>query len=110
MRLTFLDPGQLRTELRLEAATLAPDGLGGTTETWVETAIVFALLEPVGESQRFNADQDLERITHRITCRYRSGIASGMRFRIGPRLLRIVIVKDPDETRRYLVCMTEELQ
>jgi SPP1 family predicted phage head-tail adaptor len=70
---------------------------------------LFLQLEPVSDSQRFHADQDIERVTHRVICRFRAGIASGMRFRSGARLLRIVTVKDPDETGRYLICMTEEV-
>ena len=109
MRLTFMDPGTLRTEFRLEQVTQTPDGLGGKTETWAEIAVVFARLEPLSVSQNYRGDQDVESATHRITIRMRTGMKSGMRFKLGTRLFRIVTVTDPDETGRYLNCYCEEL-
>ena len=109
MRLTFIDPGTLKTEFSLEQVTQTADGFGGKTETWVEVAIVFARLEPLGVAQNFRGDQDIESATHRITIRMRSGMKSAMRFRLGTRLFRVVTVTDPDETGRYLNCYCEEL-
>jgi SPP1 family predicted phage head-tail adaptor len=109
MRLTFIDPGTLRTELQLEQVTQTPDGLGGKTEVWNEIAVVFARFEPLSSNQSFNADQDIERATHRITIRARAGVKSAMRFKLGLRFFRIVTVIDPDETGRYLNCYCEEL-
>lgn len=104
----FVDPGRFRTELALEAASLAPDGLGGHFESWFETAVVMARLEPVRADARFGAGQSLETVTHLVTTRWRADISSGMRFRLGARLFDIVTAYDPDETGRYLVCRTRE--
>ncbi|OQM75213.1 phage head closure protein [Manganibacter manganicus] len=104
----FLDPGRLRTELALEVATPVADELGGFTQSWAETGIVFAHVEPVSARSRPGADQMLETMTHRITLRHRAGVASGMRFRKGPRIFAIATVHDPDESGRYLVCTTRE--
>jgi len=41
--------------------------------------------------------------------RYRTGVASGMRFVKGTRLFEIVTVHDPDESGRYLVCKVKEV-
>ncbi|WP_274629676.1 phage head closure protein [Arvimicrobium flavum] len=109
MRMAFLDPGLLRTELVLEEATLAPDGQGGHTESWSEAATVFALVEPVSATSVFGADQTLETVTHRITLRARDGLASGMRFRKCGRVFAILTGHDPDESGRYLVCRTREV-
>ncbi len=110
MMTTFIDPGRLRTEVALEAATAVPDGAGGYGETWTEVAILFVQVEPVGASARFAAAQMLEDVSHRFTMRHRSGVAAGMRFRKGSRLFAIVTVHDPDETGRYLVCLVREEQ
>jgi SPP1 family predicted phage head-tail adaptor len=104
----FLDPGRLRTELALEAATPIPDELGGFTQSWAEIGTVFAHVEPVSATARPGADQMLETVTHRVTLRRRDDVASGMRFRKGPRIFAIVTVHDPDESGRYLVCTTRE--
>ena len=109
MRTEFIDPGAFRQELTLEAATLAPDGAGGHAETWAEVATLFARVEPVSAASRFGADQTLERVTHRVTMRWRGDVASGMRLRRLSRLLQLVTVHDPDETGRYLVCQAREV-
>ncbi|WP_281685108.1 phage head closure protein [Thalassobaculum salexigens] len=71
-------------------------------------ATVFALIEPVSASAVFGAGQTLETVTHRITMRWRDGVASGMRLTRAGRTFEIVTVHDPDETGRYLVCRTRE--
>lgn len=109
MRGEFIDPGALRHELVLEAATLSPDEAGGHSEEWVEIASLFGRVEPVSAVSRFGADQTLESVTHRVTIRFRDDIAAGMRLRRTARVLEVVTVHDPDETGRYLVCRTREL-
>lgn len=110
MMTTFIDPGRMRTEVSLEAATAVPDEAGGYDESWTEVAVLFAQVEPVGASARFAAAQMLEDVSHRITMRHRAGVVAGMRFRKGTRLFMIVTVHDPDETGRYLVCLVREQQ
>ncbi|GLS32923.1 phage head-tail adaptor, putative, SPP1 family [Mesorhizobium albiziae] len=108
MRSVLLDPGALRHELTLQAATPTADGLGGHAETWNEIASVFGLIEPVSANSIVRGDQALETVTHRITIRKRDGILSGMRFVKGTRVFAIVTIHDPDESGRYLVCRTRE--
>lgn len=104
----FIEPGQLRHELALEASATVADGMGGHAEGWNEVATVFASIEPVAATSAFGAGQTLETTTHRITMRARDGVASGMRLRRGSRVFEIVTVHDPDETGRYLVCRVRE--
>ena len=105
---SFIDPGRLRTELVLEAASLTPDGAGGYSESWGEVALLFALLEPLRANRRFAAAQFLEEVSHRATLRFRSDVTAGMRMRKGNRVFRIITVHDPDETGRFLVCLMQE--
>lgn len=109
MAVLFIDPGELRTEIVLEACATQPDGFGGFSENWTETATLFAKVEPVSATSVFGADQTLETTTHRITLRHRSGIASGMRLAKQERIFEIVTVHDPDESGRYLVCKVKEV-
>lgn len=106
----FIEPGMLRTQLALEICAAVPDGLGGFSESWTETATLFARIEPVSATSLFGADQTLEAVTHRITLRHRDGVASGMRFTRAARVFEIVTVHDPDETGRYLVCKAREVK
>jgi SPP1 family predicted phage head-tail adaptor len=108
MRVSFVDPGAMCTELALEAVALADDGAGGHVESWNEVATVFAQVEPVRADGRFGADQTIETVTHRVTLRFRGDVGSGMRFAKGTRRFAVLTVHDPDETGRYLVCRTRE--
>jgi SPP1 family predicted phage head-tail adaptor len=108
MRTLFVDPGALRSEMSLQAATPAPDGLGGHTQSWSEIATVFARIEPISATSIFGPDQTVETVTHRVTLRWRNGVAAGMRFVRQGRNFDIVTVHDPDDTGRYIVCRTRE--
>lgn len=108
MRTMFVDPGALRSELSLQQNVPTPDGMGGHVETWSEIATVFAKIEPVSAASFFGPDQTVESVTHRITLRWRSGVAAGMRFAKNGRNFDIVTVHDPDDSRRYLVCRARE--
>jgi SPP1 family predicted phage head-tail adaptor len=101
-------PGDLRVELMLEQAQESPDGAGGYSEAWNEVGPVFAEIGHSSAEHRFGAHQSLEEITHHITIRYRTDVASGMRMRRGERLFSVVSVHDPDETGRYLVIRARE--
>jgi SPP1 family predicted phage head-tail adaptor len=103
-----IDPGRLRHELVLERAALAPDGYGGALESWETAATLFAAVAPLAARSIAGADGRLRTVTHRITLRYSDVVRSGMRFREGDRVFRILTVRDPDETGRYLVCEAEE--
>ena len=105
----FIEPGAMRHELSLQAQVRTPDGMGGHTLDWQETATIFAHIEPVSATSFFGADQTLEETTHRVTIRGRDGVASAMRFVRRARVFDIVTVSDPDETGRYLVCRVREV-
>lgn len=108
MQTLFIDPGRLRNELALEHCVPVPDMIGGYAETWVEIASVFAMIEPISAKSEF-AGQPLETVTHRITIRHRSNIASGMRLRRQDRVFAVVTIHDPDDSGRYLVCLAREV-
>jgi len=108
MGLQFIDPGRLRTELRLEGAVAVEDGAGGHTQHWEERGRLFGHVEPMGVRTRFGAGQDHEAVTHHVTIRFREGVQAGMRFVTHGRHLAIITVRDLDERGRYLLCQARE--
>lgn len=104
----FFDPGQMTARLDLEVPMAEPDGQGGATLTWTVTASLWARIEPVSFAVAEEAGAERGTITHRIWLAFREGIAAGQRFRKGARVFTVKLVRDPDETRRYLVCQCEE--
>ncbi|WP_440409792.1 phage head closure protein [Neorhizobium petrolearium] len=104
----FFDPGQMTARLDLEAPQTEPDGQGGATVTWGVMASLWARIEPVSFLVTEEAASERGTISHRIWVRFREDIAAGQRFRKGARVFVVKLVRDPDETRRYLVCQCEE--
>ncbi|MGF9562574.1 phage head closure protein [Neorhizobium sp. JUb45] len=109
MPVTFFDPGQMTARLELEVAEALPDGQGGAVMVWTIASSMWARIEPVSfvVSEK-GAAAESATVTHRIWVRFRDGVLGGQRFRKGERLFAIRAVRDPDETRRYLVCHCEE--
>jgi SPP1 family predicted phage head-tail adaptor len=109
MPVTFFDPGQMTARLDLETAEPQPDGQGGAVLVWSVLSSMWARIEPVSfvVTEKGAAAENVV-VTHRIWVRFRDGIFGGQRFRKGERLFAIRAVRDPDETRRYLVCHCEE--
>jgi SPP1 family predicted phage head-tail adaptor len=105
---TARDPGSLRVYARLEAPVLQADGAGGHEEIWQDVAVVPLRLEPVRATSTYSADQQRETVSHRATYRARTDVACGMRFLVRGRKLKIITVRDADETGRFHVALLEE--
>lgn len=108
-RLSF-DAGVFTARVVLERSTETPDGQGGVSRTYVAHGSAWARIEPVSAGRFATADADAMRVTHRIWLRNRDDLASGMRLRKGARLFDIRTFRDPDESRRYVVCDCEEME
>ncbi len=108
MKLTFMDPGQLRTELVLQSATESADGCGGFVITWIDNATVWASIEATSpRTERFAARQ-IEEASHRIVLRYRDDIRAGQQLTRANTHYLIQLVSDLDGTGRYLSCLVLE--
>ncbi|VVT18556.1 phage head closure protein [Hoeflea sp. EC-HK425] len=108
MAAMFIDPGRLSARLDLETPADLSDGQGGVTGGWTPVASVWARIEPLRAAPREEASAGTAPITHRVTIRYRDDVRHTMRFVHRGRELLIRAVRDPDESRRYLVCDCEE--
>lgn len=101
--------GVLRRRLVLEGPVATPDGLGGATQTFEILAAVWGRIEWLGGGERWRMGRPEQVATHRITLRWRGGVDTGQRLRDGTRLYDIRAVADPDDGRRRLVCLVEEI-
>ncbi len=104
----FFDPGQMTARLELEAPASVSDGQGGAVTEWQAQSSLWARIEPVSFAIGETGMAEIGTVSHRIWIGFRQGVAAGMRFRKGARLFAIRMVRDPDETGRYLVCHCEE--
>lgn len=109
MALLDIDAGRLTARLVLERPEAVEDGQGGAVTGFVEVARVWALIEPkvFGEAER--GPGLVSEVTHHVTVRARSDLATGERFRKGARMFDILAVRDPDETGRFQVALCREV-
>ncbi|MEM5493998.1 phage head closure protein [Hoeflea sp. AS16] len=103
-----VDPGRLNARLDLETPTEISDGQGGVSEGWELVASVWGRVEPLRARPGEEAGAATAPVSHRVTIRYRDDVRHAMRFAHRGRSLLILAVRDPDETRRYLICDCRE--
>lgn len=104
----IVDPGMLSARLDLETPLETDDGQGGVIGVWTPVASVWGRIEPLRATPVDEAGALTAPVTHRVTIRYRAEVRHAMRFVHRGRELLIRAVRDPDESRRYLVCDCEE--
>lgn len=95
--------GALRHRLTLEAPETTADEIGGRSITWTPVATLWAEIETVDGKETGIAGETDAQLVHRITIRYRSDIGPAMRLTKAARIFRIVAVRDPDGSQRFLI-------
>jgi SPP1 family predicted phage head-tail adaptor len=108
MAMHVLDPGQFSARLIREASVDVPDGQGGVSRSFDALDRLWARIEPVTATVAPHEAGERAVVTHRLWTGWRTDIEAGQRLRLGARVFLIRLVRDPDETRRFLVCDCEE--
>lgn len=93
----------------LELPLERPDGFGGVIRSYAPGPQVWGAMEMLSADERVRAGRPEQRITHRVTLRYREGVTGAMRLVSGLRRFSIRAASDPDGSRRDLVCLVEEI-
>lgn len=99
----------MRHRVVLEAPVETADGAGGVVRAYEDAATLWAAIEPIGAEPRFSEDRGGQRITHRITLRYRNGITAHHRLRHGTKNYEIHSIHDPRGDGRFLIARVEEM-
>ncbi|PZU89629.1 MAG: head-tail adaptor protein [Chelatococcus sp.] len=102
--------GAMRRRLLLEAPLATPDALGGATHQFVTVAALWARVEWLSGGERWRFGRPEQIASHRITMRWRAGVDAGQRLRDGDRVYEIRTAADPQDGRRRLVCLAEEIK
>lgn len=106
--MTHMTLAAMRQRLALEAPVAAADGAGGSIVSWVLIAEVWAAIHPRSGHERVETGRIEGHVTHEITIRYRDGVTSPQRLRLGARIFDIKSVIDAEEAHRFLTCLVEE--
>lgn len=95
-----MQAGKLRHRVTLQSPAGSRDAVGERTTTWTSVHTCWASVEPVTSREAFIAAQAREELTHRVTVRASSEIASldtSWRVLFGSRVLVIIGVRNIDE-------------
>jgi SPP1 family predicted phage head-tail adaptor len=93
---------KLNKRVTIQNVSRVSDGQGGFTETWTDSATVWAGIEPVKSYERFQAMQQAVPVSHKITMRYNAVVDETSRMRYGNRLFEVKEVINVDEADRFL--------
>lgn len=99
--------GSLRHRVMLQRQPVVVDDYGGAVKDapWEDVATVWASLEAVSGREFFASQQVQSEVTHKITIRFRPGVAADMRIVYGGRVFGIVApLPDNRGTRLVLMC------
>lgn len=96
---------QLRHRVTLISLTRGRDSLGGVTETPGAGVTVWAAVAPVDARETFEKGALSVRPTHRVTIRYRAGVAHRMRLTFEGRAFDVVEVQDSDLRKQFLTLL-----
>jgi len=103
--------GALRHQVTVEQPVEAQDAAGAVTKTWTSVATPWAAVEPMRGQERFLAQQVAADVTHKITMRYESALASmtpKWRVSLGSRRFDLLAVLDPGERDTAIECLAVE--
>jgi len=100
--------GSLKQRVILQAPTKAPDGMGGSVDTFATIDTIFAAIWPTSASERMQQMGTTMTITHRIRIRYRSDIRTSWRLNFKNRHFDIDSIINPNMESKILDLMCKE--
>lgn len=107
------DPGKMRHRITFQRFDGQRDDYGdpleGEEEHWTDAASVWAEIKPVSGREFYAAQQSQSEMTHKVSCRYRSGLDTAMRIVYRDRVFKIVSIIDWEERHESLLVMCKEL-
>lgn len=95
---------KFRDRVTLQTKARASDDMGGSVDSWSDTATFWAKMTPLSANQRLYAKRLEHNVTHKLTTRYRSDISVSIDQRISwdNRIFQIQKIIDIDERKLFL--------
>lgn len=104
-----MNPGNLRHRITLQTLNKTEDGTGGYLENWSDVVTVWAQVQPLNGTERYNWSQISNDIAYRVTIRYRPNITPDMRVKYGNKIFQIESIIDVDERHTELQLLCSEV-
>lgn len=109
----MIDPGKMRHRITFQRFTGSLDDFGDPLQAddsrWADVATVWAAIDPISGREFYAAEQSQSEVSHKVRCRYRSGLDTAMRIRFGKRKFGIISIIDWEERHESLLIMCKEL-
>lgn len=109
----MIDPGKMRHRITFQSFTGLQDDYGDPLQSddsnWDPVATLWAAIDPISGREFYAAEQSQSEVSHKIRCRYRSGLTTAMRIKYGKRIFQIVSIIDWEERHESLLIMCKEL-
>lgn len=109
----MVDVGKLRHRIAFQRFCGEQDDFGDPLQAddanWVHVATVWAAVNPISGREFYAAEQSQSEVSHKISCRYRTGLDTAMRITCGSRRFKIISIIDWEERHESLLIMCKEL-
>lgn len=108
-----MDAGRMRHRITFQRFNGALGAYGDPRDkddaNWVDVATVWAAVDPVSGREFYEAQQSQSDVTHKIRCRYRRGLDTSMRIKLGSRVMEVRSIIDWEERHESLLIMAVEV-
>lgn len=105
----MITAGSMRTPITIESATTAADAMGQMVQTWSTYVSTRGAVSTPSARESLASGQPRLTGTVVIRTRWRSGVTTAMRVKIGSRVLNIGGVVNVDEANREMVLYCTEV-
>lgn len=109
----MIDPGKMRHRITFQRFGGSLDDYGDPLQAddsqWDDAATVWAAIDPISGREFYAAEQSQSEVSHKVRCRYKSGLDTAMRIICGKRRFRIISIIDWEERHESLLIMCKEL-
>ena len=109
----MIDPGKMRHRITFQRFSGALDDFGDPLQTdddsWADVATTWAAIDPISGREFYAAEQSQSEVSHKIRCRYRTGLDTAMRITYGKRRFKIISLIDWEERHESLLLMCKEV-
>lgn len=109
----MIDPGKMRHRITFQRFSGALDDFGDPLQTdddnWADVATTWAAIDPISGREFYAAEQSQSEVSHKIRCRYRTGLDTAMRITYGKRRFKIISLIDWEERHESLLLMCREV-
>lgn len=105
MKCCDITSGMLKTAVEFQRETKTADGSGGFTKAWVAIsgAQTRAHVKAMSGGERWASERTEAQSSHKVTCRYFSGLTEKDRVEIGGRAHNITFIDNVEEANKWLV-------